>query len=212
MRIRSIHCIIAALILLTVAVIACDKPAPQTPTTPVAKNTEPASGKPAPPITEPAATVSTAETPVHTGAPITGGMDVVYRLYLDEKKPTEFVELNQFKTVCAEPIGDLLGSGTLTLNPTLPDEKKIPVERVVYIEFNFMGLTQPEIKGVGSLNQPIGYRENKVVLKDPDETLEKVIIVLCRDLQANLADGTPWTYKLEKDAASKFFKIERVAR
>jgi len=137
---------------------------------------------------------------------------ITYRIHTDENNPEEFVELVAFNTVCEEPIGNLIGTGTLTINPTLENEREIPVERVTAIIFNKMGLIDPSIKGVGKLVQPIGYRENKVVLQNPDDEIEDCILVMCRDLEGITLDGAEWSMRVEKDAARQFHKIEIIRK
>jgi len=137
--------------------------------------------------------------------------NVIIRVYEDEEQPNNYIDLSEFKTVCPEAIGDLFGTGALTLNPTLPDEKKAPVDRVVSIELANMGLIDPEIKGVGKITQPIGYRDCKITLKDPDETLTG-IVVLCRNLEGKKTDGTPWSLLLKQMTAKKFYKVELIRK
>lgn len=133
-----------------------------------------------------------------------------FKIYLDQDNIEEFIELTEFNAACAEPIGNLFGSGQLTINPTLPNEQKVPIDRVVSIEFDKMGLVEPEINGVGKMNQPIGFRDNKVILQNPDEEITGAIIVVCRPLTGKTVGGENWSLRLEQDVAKKFYKIELV--
>ncbi|GEM_PF-2117079 len=142
---------------------------------------------------------------------------LIYRIYPDENKPDEFVDLVEFHTVCDQPIGNLFGTGYLTINPTLPQERKIPLDRVVGIEFNKRGLVKHKIKRVSKVFDPVGYRESTVILRNPDETIvgdqeeeTPVIIVLCRDLEGKLVDGAYWSHELRHEKSKVFYKIELV--
>lgn len=132
----------------------------------------------------------------------------VYRVYEDETKPTQFVELVEFSTAC-EGIGDIFANNELIINPTLPGEVKVPLSRVASITFDKFGLIDVSIKGVGKVDQPAAYRDNIVVLRNPEETLNGVLVI-CRNLKGKRADGSEWSFTLLHDTAKKFHKIELV--
>lgn len=132
----------------------------------------------------------------------------VYRVYEDETKPEQFVELVEFSTAC-EGIGDIFANGELTINPTLQGEVKVPLSRVASITFDKFGLIDVSIKGVGKVDQPAAYRDNIIVLKNPDETINGVLVI-CRNLKGKKADGTEWSINLLHETAKKFYKIELI--
>lgn len=132
----------------------------------------------------------------------------IYRVYEDESQPAQFVELVEFSTAC-EGIGDIFANNELIINPTLSGEVKIPLSRVVSITFDKFGLIDVTIKGVGKVDQPAAYRDNVVVLKNPDETINGVLVI-CRNLKGKKADGSEWSFNLLHDTAKKFHKIELV--
>jgi len=208
---------VAAIMIASVLWLGCEKKeAPQPsqnvvnvpetsakPTGPAETRVSTAEIKPAQPASAAASTVSAAN--------LEALKNVVIRVYENETQPNNYIDISEFKTVCPEAMGDLFGTGVLTLNPTLPDEKKVPVDRVTSIEMVNMGLINPVIKGVGKITQPIGYRDCKITLKDPDETLTG-IVVLCRNLEGKKTDGSPWALLLKQESAKKFYKVELIRK
>ena len=211
---QKISLLVAALVIVLLS--GCEKKeTPQTPRNVVSvpeiskKPIGPAeTGVPTSETTPPKPITTPSNVPANTAATTTPEAlkNVVFRIYEDENQPDKYVELSEFKTACPEVIGNLFGTGILTMNPTLPDEKRVPVERVASIELVNMGLIDPDIKGVGKITQPIGYRDCKIILKNPDENLTG-IVVLCRNLEGKKTDGTPWALLLKQTTAKNFYKI-----
>lgn len=160
------------------------------------------------PVAEPDPTISpgTAGTPEKAVKP---EKKLVYRVYPDEHRTDEYVELTELKFDCPEDIGRLFKDGVVRINPTLDDERKVPVERVKSLIFNKRGLVKPDIAGVGKLSEPVGYRDCTINLKNPDEELTG-ILVICRKLEGKKTDGDTWSANLVREAGADFHKIELI--
>ena len=190
------------LLLIGAGFSACErKPEPQP--QPVAS---PVTPPPQPTPTEPAEPATGEITPSEPAEPEIPAR--IFRIYENENEPEVFVELVEFNTGC-EGLGNIFAEEELVVDPTLDSERKIPLARVVSLTFNNYGLIDIKIPDVGKVHQPAAYRENTVTLKDPDETVEG-ILVICRDLSGKKADGTDWLIELKGDPAKKFYKIELV--
>lgn len=187
---RLINAAFIAVAIIALGFIACEQK-PAQPPTQIVTPTPP----PPPPV------VPVPVTPVQPAA-----VQRSFRVYEDKKKPEQFVELVEFTTAC-EGIGDIFANDELILNPKVKGEQKFPLSRLVAVEFDKFGLVDPTIKGVGAVTQPAGYRGGKIILKNPDETLEG-IIVICRELKGKKADGAEWSANLKFDTATAFYKIE----
>jgi len=136
---------------------------------------------------------------------------LVYRVYPDEHNPAEYVELAQLSFDCPEEIGRLFKDDVVRINPTLGNEREVPLERVKSLVFNKRGLVKPAIPGVGKLSEPVGYRDCEINLKNPEEKLTGILVV-CRRLKGIKTDGAPWSANLVKKTGAQFHKIELLYR
>ncbi len=134
---------------------------------------------------------------------------LVYRVYPDEHDTDKYVELTELNFDCPEQIGNLFKNDTVTIYPSLDNEKEVPVKRVESLIFNKRGLVKPDIAGVGKLSEPVGYRDCEINLKNPEERITG-ILVICRKLEGKKPDGTTWSANLVRQASADFHKIELI--
>ena len=103
--------------------------------------------------------------------------------------------------------GEISANNRVALNPTSYNEIIIPIDRVEYLRFNRRGLVGKRITGVGTIDQPVAFRDCPLKLRKPDEMLDG-ILVICRDLKGKTVEGEEWSLQLNHENSRYFNKIE----